>query len=76
MEFSALQQIAELVSGTVEGDAQRKSAHSQKSKAGPHDLAFWPSQIRPSYYTLHEAGVILIGNDFKPEQPVNATLIH
>ena len=75
MEFSA-QQIAELVGGTVEGDAQRKVGTFAKiEEAGPHDLSFLANLKYAHHLYSTEAGVILIGNDFKPEQPVNATLI-
>lgn len=51
MEFSA-QQIAELVGGTVEGDAQRKVGTFAKSKRRVHMIClFWQISNTPIIYT-------------------------
>ena len=72
MEFSA-QQIAELVGGTVEGDAQRKVGTFAKiEEAGPHDLSFLANLKYAHHLYSTEAGVILIGHI----DPCSRPLLH
>jgi UDP-3-O-[3-hydroxymyristoyl] glucosamine N-acyltransferase len=75
MKFTA-QQIAELVSGTVEGNIlEEVDTVAGIEAAGKGSLAFLanPKYI-PQIYTTG-ASIVLVQKDFKPENPVQATLI-
>lgn len=75
MQFSA-QQIAQLLQGTVEGDAN-VCVHSfaKIEEARPNDLAFLANpKYLPHLYTT-QAGIILVNNDLVLEKPIVATLI-
>jgi UDP-3-O-[3-hydroxymyristoyl] glucosamine N-acyltransferase len=75
MEFSA-SQIAQLVGGTVEGNADVKlHTFAKIESAGPGSLTFLAN---PKYahhiYNTH-AGAVLLRRDFVAEHPIEATLI-
>ncbi len=76
MEFSA-RQIAEFLKGELEGDPDVKVSRIAKIEEGePGSLTFLanPSYTQHIYKT--NASIVLVRDDFSPEQPVNCTLIH
>ena len=75
MEFSA-QQIADFLKGTVVGDAAVKVNNLSKIEDGAYGTLTFLSNPKytPFVYTS-KASVILVNNDFEPEQPISATLI-
>jgi UDP-3-O-[3-hydroxymyristoyl] glucosamine N-acyltransferase len=75
MEFTALQ-ISDLLQGKVEGDPAVKVSRLARIEEGvPGALSFLanPKYI-PYIYSTHSS-VVIVANDFTPEQPVQATLI-
>lgn len=75
MEFKA-QQIAELIGGTIEGDAQVAVHTFAKIEEGVEGALsfFYDPKYEPYVYTTR-ASVVLVPNTFQPAQPVTATLI-
>lgn len=75
MEFSALQ-ISLLLQGTVEGNPEQKVNNLSKIEEGkPGTLSFLANPKYTSFLYSTEASIVIVGNDFVPEQPVKATLI-
>ena len=75
MEFSA-QQIAGFINGTIEGDPNVKVSNFSKIEEGkPGTLTFLANLKYAQYIYSTEASVVLVNNDFIPEQPIKATLI-
>lgn len=75
MEFSA-QQIASFLNGTIEGDPEVKVCNFSKIEEGkPGTLTFLANPKYEHYIYQTEASIVLVNNDFAPEQPVPATLI-
>ena len=75
MEFSA-QQIAHFLHGTVEGDPEVKVSSFSKIEEGkPGTLTFLANLKYAHHLYDTEASIVLVNNDFKPEQPVRATLV-
>ncbi|MCR5695467.1 MAG: UDP-3-O-(3-hydroxymyristoyl)glucosamine N-acyltransferase [Marinilabiliaceae bacterium] len=75
MEFTA-QQIAQLIEGTVEGDADAIVRDVSKIEEGrEHTLSFFSNPKYEHYVYSTSASVIIVNNDFKPTEPVKATLI-
>ena len=75
MEFSA-QQIASLLQGTIEGDPDVKVSNFSKIEEGkPGTLTFLANLKYAHHIYDTKASVVLVNNDFKPEQPIRATLI-
>ena len=76
MEFQA-QQIAELIGGTIAGNAQTAVHTFAKIEEGVEGALsfFYDPKYEPYVYTT-KSSVILVPNTFKPEQSVAATLIH
>ncbi|HPE57218.1 MAG TPA: UDP-3-O-(3-hydroxymyristoyl)glucosamine N-acyltransferase [Bacteroidales bacterium] len=75
MEFSA-QQIASVINGTVEGNAEVKVNYVSKIEEGkPGTISFLanPKYTQYIYNTL--ASIVIVNNDFKPEKKISATLI-
>ena len=75
MEFSA-QQIADYLSGTVEGNPQVKVcrfARIEESQAGA--LTFLANPKYEHYIYRTQASVVLVNNDFTPAETVPATLV-
>ncbi|HRX97679.1 MAG TPA: UDP-3-O-(3-hydroxymyristoyl)glucosamine N-acyltransferase [Bacteroidales bacterium] len=75
MEFSA-QQIASVINGTVEGNAEVKVNYVSKIEEGkPGTISFLanPKYTQYIYNTL--ASIVIVNNDFKPEKEISATLI-
>lgn len=75
MEFTA-QQIAELINGTVEGDANQVIRDVSKIEEGrPETLTFLANPKYEQHIYNTEASVVIVNNSFTPEKPVKATLI-
>ncbi|MBP7167881.1 MAG: UDP-3-O-(3-hydroxymyristoyl)glucosamine N-acyltransferase [Bacteroidia bacterium] len=75
MEFTA-QQIAELLQGTVEGDANVKVSRLAKIEEGePGSLTFLANPAYTPYIYTTQASIVITNADFQPEQPVSATMI-
>lgn len=75
MEFT-VQQIADMLGGTVEGNPSRKiSALAKIEEAGENELAFLSNlKYEPYIYTTRAAAVI-VANTFEPKQNPEAALI-
>ena len=75
MEFKA-QQIAELIVGTVDGDAQASVHTFAKIEEGVEGALsfFYDAKFEPYVYTTRSS-IILVPRTFQPAQPVAATLI-
>ena len=75
MEFTA-KQIAEFLNGTVDGNENAAVHTFAKIEEGAPGALSFLSNVK---YTQHiyttKASVVLVNKDFKPEQPVSATLI-
>lgn len=75
MEFSA-NQIAALAGGIVEGDGEVKINTIAKIEEGhPGAISFLANAKYTQYIYTTESSVVLVSNDFVPEQPVKTTLI-
>ncbi len=75
MEFTA-QQISELINGTIEGDKDQVIRDVSKIEEGrPETLTFLANPKYEQHIYSTEASVVIVNNSFRPEQPVNATLI-
>lgn len=75
MQFSA-QQIAALVSGTIEGQAERHvHSFAKIEEATEQDLAFLANPKYEEYLYTTKAGIIIIGADLPLKQQVSGTLI-
>lgn len=75
MEFNA-QQIAQLIEGTVDGDPKAVVRNVSKIEEGkPETLTFFANQKYEQYIYTTQASVVIVNNDFVPQQPVAATLI-
>lgn len=75
MEFTA-QQIAQLISGQVDGDAGAKVNSVAKIEEGrPGALSFLANPKYTSYIYETNSSVVIVNNDFVAERPVKATLI-
>ena len=75
MEFTA-QQIAAFVGGTVVGDANAAvHTFSKIEEAQEGSLTFLSNPKYTPYIYSTRATIVLVNNDFEPEQPIAATLI-
>ncbi len=75
MEFSA-QQIAGFLNGTIEGDPNVKVSNFSKIEEGkPGTLTFLANLKYAHHIYNTEASIVLVNNDFKPKQPIRATLV-
>ena len=75
MEFTA-GQIAAIIGGTVEGDAETKVATFAKiEEAGTGALSFLANPKYTHYIYTTGASAVLVHSGFKAEHPVNAVLI-
>ena len=75
MKFTA-SQIAALVGGTVDGNADvAVSSFAKIEEASPSDLTFLANPKYTHHIFTTRAGAVLVREDFVPEHPVNATLI-
>jgi UDP-3-O-[3-hydroxymyristoyl] glucosamine N-acyltransferase len=75
MTFTA-QQIATFLNGTIEGDPSVMVGNVSKIEEGqPGTLTFLSNPKYNSFIYTTKASIVLVNNDFVPENPVNATLI-
>ncbi len=75
MEFTA-QEIADLLNGTIEGDANAKVNSLAKIEEGePGSLSFLANPAYTSFIYSTNASVVIINKDFVAEQKIKATLI-
>ena len=75
MEFTATQ-IAQLLQGTVEGDANASvRTLSRIEEGGEGSLSFLANPAYAQYLYGTTASVVIIGNDFQLTGPVTATLV-
>ena len=75
MEFTA-QQIADLLSGTIEGDANVKVNRLAKIEEGDAgSLTFLANKKYEEFIYRTQASLVVVNADFVPEFPVHATLI-
>lgn len=75
MELSA-QQIADFLSGTVQGDPDVKVSNFSKIEEGkPGTLTFLANPKYEHYIYNTEASIVLVNNDFIPAEPLKATLV-
>lgn len=73
MEFSA-QQIADLLEGTIEGDAEVTVNNLSKIEEGrPNTLSFLANPKYTEYIYDTDASVVIVGSDFKADRPVKNT---
>jgi UDP-3-O-[3-hydroxymyristoyl] glucosamine N-acyltransferase len=75
MEFTA-RQIADLVSGTVEGDESAKVSRLSKIEEGmPGSLTFLANPAYTPFIYQTKATIAIVNADFVAAQPVSSTLI-
>lgn len=75
VSFTA-EQIATVLKGTVEGDPSVKVNNFSPIEEGkPGTLTFLANPKYIHYIYTTKASIVLVNEDFKPEQPVQATLI-
>ncbi len=75
MEFTA-SQIAGFLKGTVEGDPDLKVNKLAKiEEAGPGSLTFLANPSYTHFIYTTGASIVLVNDQFKPEQPLSCTLI-
>ena len=75
MEFTA-KQIAEVLKGKVEGDENVKVSNLSKIEEGkPGTLSFLANPAYEKYIYDTNASIVIVNDDFKPEKPVNTTMI-
>ena len=75
MELTA-RQLADVLHGTVEGDAEAKVTSFAKIEHGrPGQLCFFANPKDEQYVYTSRASVLLVNRDFQPTQPVAPTLV-
>lgn len=75
MEFTAVQ-IADLLGGTIEGDANAKVNRLAKIEEGePGSLTFLANKKYEEYIYKTKASLVVVNNSFVPEFPLHTTLI-
>lgn len=75
MEFTA-QQIAQFLDGQVDGNENATVNTFAKIEEGtPGALSFLSNIKYTEYLYTTKSSVVLVNRDFKPEKPVNATLV-
>ena len=75
MEFTA-KQIAEFLGGTVDGNENATVHTFAKIEEGTEGALSFLSNIKYIHYLYStKSSIVLVNKDFKPEQPVSATLI-
>lgn len=75
MEFSA-QQIAEMLQGSIEGNPEASVNNLSKIDEGkPGTLSFLANPQYTKYIYETKASIVIVGQDFKAEGPIEATLI-
>lgn len=75
MEFTAIQ-IATFLGGTIEGDSEVKVYNVAKIEEGaPGMLSFLANPKYSQYLYTTKSSIVLVNNDFVPQDKVSATLI-
>ncbi|MBW6479101.1 MAG: UDP-3-O-(3-hydroxymyristoyl)glucosamine N-acyltransferase [Bacteroidales bacterium] len=75
MEFTA-KQISDFLSGEIEGDPGLKvNTISKIEEAQPGSLTFLANPAYAQFIYNTGASIVLVNKDFKPEKPLNNTLI-
>ncbi|RTL49994.1 MAG: UDP-3-O-(3-hydroxymyristoyl)glucosamine N-acyltransferase [Sphingobacteriales bacterium] len=75
MQFSA-QQIAEMLQGTIEGNATvTVSTLSRIEEGVPGSLSFLANPLYTQYLYTTKASIVIVNKDFEAKEPVTATLI-
>ncbi len=75
MKFTA-EQIAVALNGVVEGDTNVEVSTLSKIEEGkPGSLSFLANPLYTKFIYTTDASIIIVNKDFKPEQPMKATLI-
>ncbi len=75
MIFTA-RQIAGILNGTVEGNPDAQVSTVSKIEEGaPGSLSFLANPKYTDYIYTTKASAVIVGKDFKPQQPLNTTLI-
>jgi UDP-3-O-[3-hydroxymyristoyl] glucosamine N-acyltransferase len=75
MNFKA-SQIAELIQGTIEGDPEVVVNNVSKIEEGrPQTLSFLSNPKYTKYIYTTQASVVIVNDSFKPEAPIQATLV-
>lgn len=75
MQFTA-QQIAQYIGGHVDGSPDAAvSTFAKIEEATPGSLTFLANPKYTHFIYDTKATIVLVGNDFKPEHPVSATLV-
>ena len=75
MEFKA-KEIAEILSGTVEGDPEvTVSTFARIENGKPGAVCFFANPKYEHYVYECNASIILVNNSFEPSQPVRATMV-
>ncbi len=75
MEFTA-RQVAEVIQGSIEGNPEVKVTRLSKIEEGePGSLTFLANPKYTQYIYSTQASIVIVNKDFKPENPVSATMI-
>ena len=75
MEYSA-KFLAQLLRGTVEGDAEARAEKFAKIEHGkPGTLSFFANPKYEPYVYSSRASILIVNKDFVPKEPVAATLV-
>ena len=75
MVFTA-EQIASILKGTIEGNAQAQVSKLAKIEEGvPGSISFLANPLYTHYAYSSNASIIIVNEDFAPTEPVKATLI-
>lgn len=75
ISFTA-EQIAKVLNGTIEGDPHVEVNNFSKIEEGkPGTLTFLANPKYTHYIYETKASIVLVNNDFVPEQPINTTLV-
>lgn len=75
MEFSA-QQIAGILQGTIEGNADVKISKLSKIEEGvPGSISFLANPLYTSYIYNTKASIVIVNKDFEATAPISSTLI-
>lgn len=75
MELSA-KQLALILKGTIEGNENATASNYSKIEEGrPGTISFLSNMKYEQYIYTTDASIVLVNQDFKPKEPIKATLI-
>lgn len=75
MELTA-KQLAGILSGTVDGDAEARATSFAKIEHGkPGQLCFYANPKYEQYVYTCQASILLVNKSFEPSQPVTPTMV-